>query len=730
MKWHDEWFFLLWGTLSRRNIVLLWDKSLTMNAAPQYTFAHLPFIRLLLPLAVGIAWQFLSPSLMVIAVCCVVAVVAVVLSAATYREPLLPLHRYSFSVAVMAVMVTVGMFGCRVSLPVEELPAACPKSVAIARLEASPVQRQNSFQVRAVVVALTDDSDGICNVKIPVLLYMKPSYTAGHLRSGDLILFHPQLSRIRSSQIPYSFDFADYMRRNGVIYTQYLSDGDWQLSQRTARLSILDKARHVQTRCVEVLYGMGLSSDNAALLAALIWGYKKDVPATLRDCFSAAGLSHILAVSGLHTGIIAFLLWLLFFPLRYTPLRGVRMPVTLLLLWFYAFITGLSPSVVRSCIMASFVGVAAMLHRRNTTLNALLGSAVMVLLVSPLQLFDVGFQLSYVAVGGIVLLSPYLDISRRMDNSSAVLRYVSGMMSVSVAAQLATVPLAAYYFHYLPVWGLLANVFLVPLLPLLVLSALLSQLFASLALSCEGLVSVAESLTTLIVTGADSISSLPGAVVEGIWVTMPMLVGYALSFLCMWQILSSRSFRALPILAIIVIFMQLVALYESLRPYSPLALISAENRHTVMQLTDDERHCFVLTTATDSVFPKSGKEWRMRERLDSQLVFQQDTISTAHVYVALPFVRYYDKTLLWINDNAWRYVASEDKLKVDYAIVTEQYKGKISDLVRTFDIGQIVLSAAVYPARAERLKEEADFLNIACSNAGWEDVCRLEVHSF
>lgn len=693
-----------------------------MNVAPQYTFAHLPFIRLLLPLVAGIAWQFLSPSLVVVAACCVVAVVATVLSAATYREALSPLHRYSFSVAVMAVMVTVGMIGCYVSLPEEELPAVSPKSVAVARMEESPVRRQNSLQVKAVVTALTDDGDGICDVNIPVLLYMKPSHTAELLRSGDLILFHPQLSRIRTSQMPYSFDFADYMRRNGVIYTQYLSDGEWRLSQRTARLSILDKARHVQTKCVEKLYGMGFSPDNAALLAALIWGYKKDVPATLRDCFSAAGLSHILAVSGLHTGIVAFLLWLLFYPLRHTPLRGVRMPATLMLLWVYAFVTGLSPSVVRSCIMASFVGVAAMLHRRNTTLNALFGSAVMVLLVSPLQLFDVGFLLSYAAVGGIVLLSPYFDISRWKDDSPVVLRYVAGLMSVSVAAQLATVLLAAYYFHNLPVWGLLANVLLVPLLPLLVVSAL--------AMPCKAFVAVADGLTTLIVTGADSISSLPGAVVEGIWVTMPMLVGYALSLLCVWQILSSRTLRALPVLLVTVIFMQLVALYETMRPYSPSALISAENRHTVMQLTDDERHCYVLTTAADTVCPKIGKEWRMREHLAAQLVFPQDTVSTAHVYVALPFIRYYDKTLLWLNDDAWRYVASEDKFRVDYAIVTEQYRGKISDIVRTFDVGQIVLSAALYPARAEQLEQEADMLNIACSHAGWEEVCRLEVRSF
>ena len=697
-----------------------------MEESPRYTFAHIPFIRLLLPLIAGIVWQFLYSSLCVAVISVIVAFLSVVIAIAAHRDVLSPLYRYSFSIAVMLAMVSVGMCVCYVSLPSEKLPDIYPTTVAVARLEEIPIQRQSSLQARTVLVALTDDSNRVSEVNIPVLLYLKPSYTAKQLQSGDLILFHPQLKRIQSSHIPYSFDFAGYMKKNGVLYTQYLSDEQWRLSHRTARLSLLDKARRIQSRCIESLYGIGLSSDNAALLSALIWGYKRNVPDTMRDCFSAAGLSHILAVSGLHTGIVAFLLWLLFFPLRYTPLRYVRTPVTLLLLWVYAFVTGLSPSVVRSCIMASFVGVAAILHRRNTSLNALLGSAVIVLIVSPLQLFDVGFQLSYAAVGGIILLVPYLDIARKSHSCPVVLRYVSGLLSVSVAAQLATLPLAAYYFHYVPVWGLLANLFLVPLLPLLVMFALLSQLLVLLHLPNGAIVTVTDGLTTLIIRGADSISLLPGAVLEGIWVTIPMLVGYALSFFCIWYMLSRRNLRPLFCFTVVVVFMQLIVLYESLRSSKPLALISAENRHTILHLADNERHCFILTTASDSILPRSGKEWRMRESFSSHLVVSRDTLSTAQMYVALPFVCYYGMTLLWIDDDSWRYTSANNKFCIDYAVVTEQYKGKIADLVRSFDIGQIILSETLYPLRAEQLQKECVALGIPCHNVRNEGIWLLE----
>lgn len=708
------------------NIVFLYQRQSIMNQIPRYTIAHLPFLRLLLPLAAGIVWQYVHPSLIALSVCLTVAFVSVVIVAATFRDPLSPLHRYSFSIAVMAVMVTAGMGICHVSLPSGSLPVVYPESVAVARLKATPVQRRNSLQVRAEVIVLDDNKEEMREVKIPVLLYLKSSYTATRLQSGDLILFHPQLRRIQSSQAPYSFDFAGYMGKKGVMYTQYLSDGQWRLSQYTARLSLFDRAQRIQNHCVEVLYRMGLSSDNTSLLSALIWGYKQNVPATLRDCFSAAGLSHILAVSGLHTGIIAFLLWLLFFPLRYTSLRYMQGPATLLLLWGYAFVTGLSPSVVRSCIMASFVGVAAMIHRRNTSLNALFGSAVMVLVVSPLQLFDIGFQLSYAAVGGIILFGPFFDIARRFAASSVVLRYVSGLFSVSLAAQLSTLPIVIYYFHYFPAWGLLANLFLVPLLPLLVLSALLAQLFTFFGVPCMAVVSVTDGLMSLIIRGADSISALPGAVIGDIWVTLPMVVGYIFFLFCLWYMLSRKTFRALlPLLAIIV-FMQFIALYESLRPCEPLAWVSAENRHTVLQMNDDGGQCFAVTTAGGTLLPDRGKEWRMRDRLSPRLVLPQDTLSTSHMYVALPFISYYGKTILWVNDNSWRYTLSNDKYPVDYAIVTELYKGKIADLVRTFDIGHIVLSEALYPDRGEQLQKECGFLNIRCTNVRDKGIWRLD----
>ncbi len=685
-----------------------------MNTTPQYSLAHVPFLRLVVPLVVGIIWQHFRPAGYLPAIFLVVGFVLAVVAFWVRRDPFSTLYRYTFSASFMAVMVAVGMFSYRYAQPHEELPPMADGAVAVARIEEMPVARQYTLQARAVVVAVSDSSGVTQEVDVPLLLYLQPNYTATRLQRGDLVLFQPQLRRISSAELPYAFDYAAYMRRQGILYSQYLADGSWRLSSHTDRLALRDRAQHVQRRCVESIGRLGLSPENSALLSAIVWGYKQDIPATVRDYFSAAGLSHVLAVSGLHTGIIAFLLWLLFYPLRYTRLRPLQTVFTLVLLWVYAFITGLSPSVVRACIMATFVGVARLLHRHNTTLNALLGAALITLLFAPAQLFDVGFQLSYTAVIGIVLLAPYLDIARLMECRSTPVRYVSGLLAVSLSAQTATTLLAAYYFHYIPVWGVLANLFLVPLLPLPVLFTLCTQLLEVLHLPYKTIAVAADAITTLLVDGANSIAQLPGAVIEGVWVTLPILACSVVLLLCLWQMFMRRNLKPLPVALVAIIVMQGVVLYEQLRPVEATAFVAAEQRHTVMQLLDEERHCIILATDTTHAEPRAGREMRMRYRAEWQMATVGDTLATTHIYVALPFVRYYDKTLLWVDEESWRGVQADVPYAIDCAVVTERYRGKIADLLRNFAIGEVILSPALYPARALQLQEECDQAGIPC----------------
>lgn len=695
-----------------------------MRTTPQYTIHHLPFLRLLLPLVAGIVWHYYAPHTVPFAVCGGVAVVAAIVAWSTRRKAMRKMHKAAFITATTAAMTAIGAGVCTLHTAQPPQPLMHDNTLAIARIEERPLEQEHSYRIQATVIAWDDDS-AKRSAHIPLLLNIEKSYTASQLTCGDIIIFRPSLRRIEGNPIPHAFDYSRYMGQQGILYRQYLPEGEWQRTSFHTPHTLHSRAMQLQTRCIDNLYESGITEDNAHLLSALLWGYKANIPQEMRDCFSAAGLSHILAVSGLHTGIILFILWLILFPLRYTRIGKVRHIITLALLWVYAFVAGLSPSIIRACIMATFVGVAALIGRRNTSLNALCGSAFIVLLIEPMQLFDIGFQLSYTAVGGIILLSPYLDLSRHYDIRHRAVQYACGVVAVAIAAQLSTLMMTAYYFNYIPTQGLLANIIITPLLPILVLTALLLQLFTALQLPHTWLTTLTDRLTGTLTQGADTIASLPGATLDAISISLPLLLLYIIAIVVVWYSLSRKTLRTLPVLLCCIVVMQLITLSDNTRASQPLLLIPLQQGHTTLQLTDAQHHCYILTTDTTRTMPRHGEEWRIKEHLDTHIVAPHDTIESPHIYIASPFISYYGNSILWVDSDTWRYCHSDTTLAIDYLIITEQYRGKISHLVESFAPQHIILSGAIFPEKRDQLQEECQEREIACTTIEQHTILNL-----
>lgn len=679
------------------------------------TFNHIPFLRLLLPLATGIVIQYIYNSIATIVVCGILLIVCGILTLLHSKNRLSSVYRRCFFLLTCSTMAIAGMISYNIATTINTLPTIAPDSIAIARVDGLPTEREHSYQTHCTIIAINDSTTSR-PADIPILLNIEKSHTARSLQGGELILFHPDLQPIEGSAIPHAFDYARHMALQGTYYRQYLRDDEWQHTSHIDASSWQHRALRLQSSCINNLYQSSLTHEQASFLSALLWGYKANIPESTRQIFSVAGLSHILAVSGLHTGIIAFILWLLLYPLRWLSFNHLREIIALLLLWGYAFVTGLSPSVVRACTMATFIGVAHIMHRRNTSLNALCGSAVIVLLAAPAQLFDIGFQLSYTAVAGILLLSPYLDIARLYDVRNNMVRYVSGSIAVTLAAQLATTPLAAHYFHIIPIWGLISNIFLLPLLPLLILSALVMQLCVAIDIECKLMTMFTQELTNILLNGAQSIASLPIAHISNIAITPPMLVFYSFILIAIWYALSRRSLRPLTIIAISVIAMQAISLYYSLQPSTPMAIVPAERSSSNIQLSNASHNCIIITTDTMQHLPRNGEEWRIMERLSPRIVTHNDTIAIDNIYTALPFIQYYYKRMLWVDDNSWRYCSSDSCMSIDYAFITEQYTGHIAPLLNTFDIDSIILSATIFKDRGTQLQNECQQLAIGCYN--------------
>ena len=254
-----------------------------------------------------------------------------------------------------------------------------------------------------------------------------------------------------------------------------------------ARYGVLPAKEHkvpLQVRLYQRLADAGLSGDELAIVGALTLGYKEDLDPEVKHHFQASGAAHVLAVSGLHTGILyGLVLWLLTLGGRFKPKyedrvgRWVISGVVIAVMWGYAWLTGMTPSVVRAVLMVTIFEIGRMLYRQAFSLNTIAAAAVIILAIRPTDLWSVSFQLSFAATTAIVCLTDGLTppLPLREGRWKRVGLYVLGIVVVSIAAQLGTLPITMYYFGQISTYFLLTNLIVLPLATLLVPCGLMTM---------------------------------------------------------------------------------------------------------------------------------------------------------------------------------------------------------------------------------------------------------------
>ncbi len=296
-----------------------------------------------------------------------------------------------------------------------------------------------------------------------MLLYFSKDSVASSIHYGDMILLNKPLQQIRNSGNPGAFNYERYAAFQQIFHNVYLKENDFVLLQNKKTnpfLTILFSARKY---VIDVLQKYLPDDKNVIGIAeALLIGYKEDLDKDLVQAYSNTGVVHIIAISGLHLGLIYVMLVWIF---ERVPLvkrsRVLKMLMILFCLWFFALLTGGSASVLRSAVMFTCIVIGKNYFKKSSILNSMAASAFMLLSFNPYFLWDVGFQLSYLAVFGIVWLQR--PIYQLLYLKNALLNYTWSMASVALSAQLITFPVCIYYFHQFPNLFLLTNLFAVPL---------------------------------------------------------------------------------------------------------------------------------------------------------------------------------------------------------------------------------------------------------------------------
>lgn len=295
--------------------------------------------------------------------------------------------------------------------------------------------------------------------------------------SDEILLVYAPIAEIPKSLNPHQFDYSEYLK-SLEIYGQLLISEKEILKTATGSKTILGIAQNFRSTIVEKLQKTKLKTDERAIIQALVLGEKKDIDKNLYNEYAAAGAVHILAVSGLHVGILYIILAFLLKPFcRWKFGVYFQAILIVLLLWCFAVISGLSPSVTRAVTMFSFFAIAKLFNRETNSLNTLFLSFLVLLIINPLWLFQVGFQLSYLAVFFIVWLQP---IFYKLGYSKyGIVRKSWTILSVTLSAQIGVLPLTLYYFHQFPGLFLVTNIVILPFLTILMCGGILIVILAS-----------------------------------------------------------------------------------------------------------------------------------------------------------------------------------------------------------------------------------------------------------
>ena len=297
-----------------------------------------------------------------------------------------------------------------------------------------------------------------------ILLYLQKD-SLPMPNEGDILLVE---TTIRRGNKLGDFDYGLYLRRQGIVGTAWAHRGNWQIVGHQPRKGIKVMAQRCQQALHKQYKKLGIEGKELGILSALTLGYREELDKDVQQSFSASGAMHVLAVSGLHTGIVwGIFIWLLTLGGWRKPLyeeKGKRWllgGILLVLLWIYAFITGLSPSVMRSALMLSFWELTYLMGRHISQWNPILAAAVIILLINPLALWSVSFQLSFAAVMGIMVIAQWLHRHTKLRSEWS--KYIGGLLMVSIGAQLATMPLTLYYFGQTSNYFALTNLIIIPM---------------------------------------------------------------------------------------------------------------------------------------------------------------------------------------------------------------------------------------------------------------------------
>ena len=513
---------------------------------------EIPFIRIVAPICCGIVvGLWVSPGTTFFIVAALITA-AVFLVGRYFRKSI---YNPIFGLASCLAFFLIGLFlYTKQKEDIHELPEE--ERIYVGILEDYPLEKPRSHQLELRLRHVLVDGETL-PVKGKVLVY-NDTVANEKFIPGNILIFRLTPLKITNRGNPCEFDYKFYMENQGYRHYGFSSSEDIIDIQTPEKRKFRYLALIFREKLLNIYRHNGIEGEKLAIIAAITLGEKGLLEPVQKEIFSKAGIMHIMAVSGLHAGIVALLVSWLFFFLR-GKLRPIKEVISIASLWVFAFITGLSPSVMRSALMFSFLIAGRLIKRPVNPINSLLASAFVLIIASPSVIFSASFQLSYMAVFYIICFEKHL--AGIFDIKNPLPAYLWRSASTTITAQAGTLPLTITFFNRFPTWFILTNVLILPIATMALITGFITLLTSPLHIVSTTVAGILDKLIGLTEDLTRKAAALPLSTIDNVGMTVPECIVLTVAITLLFRYLTDRKrLSPLPPLAMIALFTSLVTI--------------------------------------------------------------------------------------------------------------------------------------------------------------------------
>lgn len=676
-----------------------------------------PAIRLIIPFILGIVFSIkINPTYFISIPVLIISIILVCISLFNKKH----FYNIFFGIAINLLIFSFGIILVQISnlsgkiTEIEKLKEG--KALIMGEIIKSPKISEKTIIINLNIKAIKSE-DKWQNTSGKTILYIENDSLSKNLKVGDIIALNPMLQDIENSGNPEEFNYKQYLSYNLINTSAYIKSDKWILIENHNEIPLHLKLLRSRDKLMDILEKNGIKNDELNVLSALALGYSDNISSEIRHNYSSAGAMHILAVSGLHVGIIYGIIVFLFKFIKNKKFDYVKIPITIILIWLYAMLTGLSPSVTRAALMFSIIAFGNLLKYKGSSLNTVAVSAVILLIINPYNLMNVGFQLSYIAVLGILIFQPAFQ--KIYTPKTKFGKWIWSLSCVSIAAQLATAPICIYYFNQFSNYFLIANYILIPISTIAIWLCVIVLATSFIPIISTFLAKILISVIKAMNFSTNFIDSLPFSVADNLYVNFPQIIilYFAIIFIYIFFFVTKEHKYLFAFTISIIVFaginlFQIVSLKNQ-----KIIIVYNINKVSAINIIDNNKNLIFanfenlnkerLQSSAKTLWLKKAVETEKYINIapkQNKILSNLVTIDNKNIFYKNSFIDYYGKKLFILDNNFKTY--GNKKIKIDFIIISNNPDIEIKNIPKNFDFSKIIIDASNSKKNIEKWSNE------------------------